>query len=92
MSNGRNDKIRPMGFYAAALKHTSDLSTEAASNFTRLVKDVATQYHYNDSAALNNLRSRLNVAARRKATRAWAVEVLALLAHKKSERLRGATA
>lgn len=76
-----------MGFHAAALEYTSDLSTEAASNLTHLVRDVARQYHYNDSAALNSLKSRLNIAARRRKTRQWAQEVLTFLADKKNSRL-----
>lgn len=83
MSHGRNDKIKPMGFYAAALKYTSGLSPEASSNFTTLVKDVAHQYDYSDSAALNTLKSRLKTAAGRRKTRQWAQEVLDFLATKK---------
>lgn len=80
MNNGRNSKIKPMGFDGAVISFTSDLSSEAASNLTRMVRDVAGQYHYNDSAALNNLRSRLYRAARSRRSREWAQEVLAEVA------------
>lgn len=91
MSNGRNEKISPLGFHAAALAYTRDLSPEAATNLTNLVRDVARQYHDNDSTALNRLKTRLNIAAKRRTTREWAQEVLTFLADKKKERLMGAT-
>jgi hypothetical protein len=81
VSNGRNGKIKPMGFDAAATVLTCDFSPEARTNFTTLVRDVARQYDHNDSVALNRLRSRLNRAAggRNATRRRWAEEVLAKL-------------
>jgi hypothetical protein len=79
LNNGRNDKIKPLGFDTAALVLTSDLSTEAATNLTQMVKDVASKYYFNDSVALRQLRSRLKTAAKRRTTQTWAREVLAKL-------------
>lgn len=91
LNTGRNNKIKPLGFDTAALVLTSGLSDEAAMNLTRMVKDVARQYHYNDSTALTRLRTRLNMAARRRKTKAWALEVLAVLAEKNA-RVEGVAA
>lgn len=88
LNNGRNNKIKPLGFDTAALILTSGLSDEAAAGLTQMVRDVARQYHYNDSTALTRLRTRLNMAAKRRKTRAWAQEVLETLAAK-GERLEG---
>ena len=76
MSNGRNNKKRSKasGFDKAAQDLTSGLSPEAAQNFTSMVKDVATEYGYNDSTMIRRLRARLNKAARAK--NSWAHEVL----------------
>lgn len=76
MDYGRNSKIKPKGFDVAVTELTWNLSPEAASNLTLMVRDVAGQYHYNDSAALNNLRSRLTRAASGRRSREWAQEVL----------------
>lgn len=84
MYYGRNDKSAPTGFDAAASVYTErhKFSPEAASNLTQMVRDVASQYDYNDSAALKNLRSRLNRAARVRRSQGWAQEVLAGLPKK----------
>jgi len=76
VSNGRNNKKRSKlsGFDKAAQALTTGLSPEAARNFTSMVKDVATEYSYNDSTMIRRLRSRLNQAARSK--NSWAHEVL----------------
>ena len=66
------EKIKPMGFEAAAITHTMGLSTEAANNLTRMVRNVAREYGHNDSAMLRTFRRRLSQAARR---HPWAVEV-----------------
>lgn len=82
MSNGRNNRKPDSGFDKAAQALTQGLSPEAADGFTSMVKDVASQYSYNDSIMIRRLKSRLNRAARRKES--WAHEVLA--------KMQGATA
>jgi phage protein D len=86
MSNGRKTiKQKPKtGFERAALALTLGLSDEATNNLTTMVKDVASEYGYNDSVMIRRLNSRLRQAARTKAGREWAQEVLT--------RLEGATA
>jgi hypothetical protein len=77
VSNGRNNnkkRSKLSGFDKAAQALTKGLSPEAAQNFTSMVKDVATEYSYNDSTMIRRLRSRLNQAARSK--NSWAHEVL----------------
>lgn len=76
-------KVKPLGFANAALIHTMGLSSEAAENLTTLVKNVADQYHENDSAMLKVLYKRLKSAARPKKTGAWAREVLEMLPERK---------
>lgn len=78
MSNGRKKTKKPRsGFEKAAQDLTKGLSSEAAENFTSMVRDVATEYSYNDSVMIRRLKSRLRQAARRK--NGWASEVLARL-------------
>lgn len=85
MSNGRNNKKQPKtGFEKAALVLTMGLSDEATEHLTSMVKEVATQYSYDDSVMIRRLQSRLRQAARTKANRGWAQEVLT--------KLEGATA
>lgn len=76
MSNGRNNKKRSTksGFDKAAQALTKGLSPEAAEGLTSMVKDVATEYSYNDSTMIRRLKSRLKAAARSK--NSWASEVL----------------
>lgn len=79
MSYGRsNMKIKPTGFNTAATELTwkYKISPEAAHGLTLAVKDVAHQFHYNDSAALNSLRARLRQAAKNQRKGDWAREVL----------------
>ncbi|MFE0472425.1 hypothetical protein ACFW2V_12495 [Streptomyces sp. NPDC058947] len=85
MRNGRHNKAKLSGFDKAATELSLHLSPEAAENFTNLVKDVASQYSYDDSRMLNTLKSRLQGAARRR--QGWAVEVLNLLAHDRKPQL-----
>lgn len=66
-------RIRPLGFDRALDVYGIGLSIEARHNLAKLIYSVARQYHYNDSAALRELRRRLTVAVRRK--KAWAAEV-----------------
>ncbi|AXH66310.1 hypothetical protein SEA_SATIS_151 [Streptomyces phage Satis] len=86
MSNGRKTiKQKPKtSFERAALALTLGLSDEATNNLTTMVVDVAKQYSYDDSVMIRRLQSRLRQAARTKAGRGWAQEVLT--------RLEGATA
>ena len=84
--DGRNQKIKPMGFDVAATVLTTGFSSEAASNLTRMVKDVARQYSYDDSKALKRLQAKLNTASQRTKTQPWASEVLTHLADAKSKR------
>ena len=75
MSNGRYMKRKPRsGFDKAAQDLTKGLSSEAAQNYTSMVKDVAAEYGYNDSVMIRRLKGRLNRAARSR--KGWANEVL----------------
>jgi hypothetical protein len=80
MSNGRNHKTKKpkTAFERAALSLTAGLSSEAADNLTDMVKEVATEYGYNDSVMIRRLQSRLRQAARSK-SKPWAKEVLTRL-------------
>lgn len=80
IENGRNGKVKPVGFETAAVLLTMGLSREATDNLIGLVKDIASRYDYNDSAALDTLNSRLRRAARNRKRGGWAQEVIAKLA------------
>lgn len=78
MSNGRYKTKQPhSGFDSAAQDLTKGLSPEAVQHFTSMVREVATEYSYNDSIMIRRLKSRLRRAARSK--NAWASEVLSKL-------------
>lgn len=89
IENGRNGKVKPVGFETAATLLTmgTGLSREATDNLLNLVRDVASKYDYNDSAALNTLNSRLRRAARNRKRGGWAVEVMAKLAELRSAKV-----
>lgn len=83
--DGRNQKIKPLGFDTAATVLMVGFSTEAASNLTSLVREVAAkQGGHDDGKALRQLRSRLQRAAKARKSQGWATEVLTHLADARS--------
>ena len=82
MSNGRNYKKRTSGFDRAAQALTQGLSPEAAQNLTSMVKEIAADCGYDDSAMLRRLKSRLRQAARSKDS--WARQVLTTLEERRA--------
>ncbi len=61
------------GFEEAAQVLMYDFSDEAKSGLTRLVRETAAQYYYNDALMLRRFWSRLHTAARKQA---WAREAV----------------
>lgn len=87
IQNGRNGKVKPVGFETAAVLLTMGLSRDATDKLLDMVREVARTYDYNDSAALNTLHSRLQRAARNRKRGGWAREIVAKLAEVREAKL-----
>lgn len=84
--DGRNGKIKPLGFDTAATVWMTGFSPEAARNLTEMVKDVARVHGHDDGRALKTLRNRLTRTAGLKSPkkRAWAQEALGHLPERRT--------
>jgi hypothetical protein len=74
VGKSRYAKTKLSSFEQAVQRFTQGLSEEASQNLTSMVKDVATEFGYNDTVMRRRLLTRLNHASKSKNT--WASEVL----------------